>query len=123
MISNRDKRHIARAGFLARVSTERYKHGCVIVRGGRVIGVGVNTFRNNPNNVEHPKQEASYHAETNAMRGLDVTGATIYVSRINAAKELTLSAPCFNCLERIKLSGAKRVVWSVDARTIYDLIL
>lgn len=123
MISNRDRRYIARAGVLALMSTERFKHGCIVVRGGRVIGVGVNTFRNNPNNVERPKEEASYHAETNAMKNIDAVGATIYVSRVNAATDLTLSAPCFRCLNFIKSSGVKRVVWSVDNKTIYDLIL
>lgn len=111
-MSNRDRVHLERAMRLASTSSERYKHGCVVVKGGRVIGVGVNTYRNHPNNVTNPHIEASVHAEVNAIRGLDVEGATIYVARVNNAGVPRMSKPCNECRGILAYAGVKRVVWT-----------
>lgn len=113
-MSNRDRVHLARALRIASTSTERIKHGAVVVKSGRVISVGVNTFRNHPNTVSDPEHESSYHAEINAIRGLDVEGATIYVARVNRMGHSRMSKPCNACRGALAYAGIKRVVWTED---------
>lgn len=112
MTSNSEISFLDRAARVASTSTERQKHGCVIVKGGRVISVGVNTFRNHPNNVSNPDRESSFHAEINTMRGLDVSGSTVYVARVNNRGQAKLSKPCLECYKALKEAGVKRIIWT-----------
>jgi len=91
------------------------KHGAVIVKGGRVIGVGINKNRNHPTIVssEHIKDHCSVHAEIDALRKVkNVKGATIYVARINKRGEDRMSRPCNNCHNQIEKSGIRKVVYT-----------
>ena len=123
MISARDRAHLNRAIKIAYTSTERQRHGCVIVKGGRVISVGVNTFRNHPLFVSEPSKNSSYHAEINAMRGVEVKGATVYVARISRNGSAAMSAPCIYCMHAIMKAGAKRIVWTGNNSEIGEILL
>ena len=123
MISEKDRAHLNRAIKIAYTSTERQRHGCVIVKGGRVISVGVNTFRNHPLFVSDPNRNSSYHAEINAMRGVEVKGATVYVARISRNNSPVLSAPCIFCMHAIMKSGAKRIVWTTNTNEPEEILL
>ena len=123
MISEKDRAHLNRAIKIAYTSTERQRHGCVIVKGGRVISVGVNTFRNHPLFVSDPNRNSSYHAEINAMRGVEVKGATVYVARISRNDSPVLSAPCIFCMHSIMKAGAKRIVWTTNTNEPEEILL
>jgi deoxycytidylate deaminase len=93
------------------------KHGSVIVKGGRVISTGVNKERSHPRIVssEHIKQHCSVHAEVDAIkRAKDVSGATIYVARVNRRGEQRDSRPCSRCYEAIKESGIRKIVYTTS---------
>jgi deoxycytidylate deaminase len=93
------------------------KHGSVIVKGGRVISTGVNKDRSHPKIVssEHIKQHCSVHAEVDAIkRAKDVSGATIYVARVNRRGEQRDSRPCSRCYEAIRKSGIKKIVYTTS---------
>ena len=82
---------------MASQSSCRMKHGSVIVKGGRVISTGVNKERSHPRIVssEHIKDHCSVHAEVDAIKkAKDVSGATIYVARVNRRGEDRDSKPC-----------------------------
>ena len=117
MISNRDRSFLARAITIAEQGTERHRHGAIVVKGGRVIGLGVNTFRNHANNVTNPARESSYHAEINAMGSASVKGATVYVARLTRTDRVGVSKPCFNCYTEMIERGVKRVIWTGDEGT------
>jgi len=69
-LSNQSRAHLATARFLASKSEAKKTHGAVVVKGGRVVGVGWNKNRNDPQAMseEHIKTDASYHAEEVALR-------------------------------------------------------
>jgi deoxycytidylate deaminase len=93
------------------------KHGSVIVKGGRVISTGVNKERSHPRIVssEHIKDHCSVHAEVDAIKkAKDVSGATIYVARVNRRGEQRDSRPCSRCYEAIKSSGIKKIVYTTS---------
>ena len=123
MISNKDRNFLERAGLVAALSTERQRHGCVITRGGSVLAVGVNTFRNHPNTVSNPSEESSFHAEVNAIRSVvnGVAGATAYVARVNRAGQIRMSMPCIRCYRALEAAGIKRVVWTTNTDEIEEI--
>jgi deoxycytidylate deaminase len=98
---------------LAAQSTERRKHGAVVVRGSSILGTGYNRFRNCPKFVNEPLSW-SLHAEARAIAVVGnpelLNGATLYVARVNNAGITRYSAPCPQCAELADSVGVKRVV-------------
>lgn len=93
------------------------KHGAVIVKGGRVISTGINKDRSHPRIVssEHIKDHCSVHAEVDAIKkAKDVTGATIYVARVNRRGKARDSRPCSRCYEVIRSNGIKKIVYTTS---------
>lgn len=119
--SKKDRKFLASAKKIASTSTEKCMHGAVIVRGGAVQAVGVNTFRNHPSNMSNPSQESSEHAEIAALRALggSAKGATIYVARVNRQGEERMSKPCDACEHAIIEAGIKRVVFTIEGEITY----
>lgn len=114
-LSNRDEQMLARAIDVAKVSTEKHKHGALIYRNGRVLGIGVNRARNSHPTMEIPTNAYTYHAEIIAMSLVTHTtlqGSTIYVARVNKAGKPLNSLPCRRCLIKLVSSGIKRVVYT-----------
>lgn len=115
-MTNADMRHIARAIKAAELSTMRHRHGAVIAQGRRIMGVGVNTYRSDPNNVTEPKADSSFHAEVMALRSINymADGMTLYVARVNARGHTLNSAPCERCGRALRLAGIRRIVYTTD---------
>lgn len=93
------------------------KHGSVIVKGGRVISTGINKERSHPRIVssEHIKDHCSVHAEIDAIKkAKDVSGATIYVARVNKRGVARDSRPCNRCYEVIKNNGIKKIIYTTS---------
>lgn len=96
------------------VGTGRARHGAIIVKGGSVLSVGINKSRTHDSWInDRPRNQCSIHAEISAIRSAgNVSGATLYVCRVNKLNELRLSAPCTNCQDYIEMSGIRKVVYS-----------
>ena len=93
------------------------KHGSVIVKGGRVIGTGVNKERNHPTVVssEHIKTDCSVHAEIDALKKVkDASGATVYVARVNRRGQARDSRPCNRCYSTLRNSGIRKIVYTTS---------
>lgn len=122
--SGKTKRFMAIAKRIAWNSeAEDYKHGALLVKGGKIINVSFNKnnycsfgcrFRHvQPGN-------ATIHAEIGAILGIDrsvTAGSTIYVCRIGKNGDYRLSKPCPMCHEVLKFVGVKRVVWTINNQT------
>lgn len=95
-----------------------YKHGSVLVKGGRIINVAYN--KNNTTSFGKKFREnilgrATKHAEINVIYNIDkntTTGATVYVVRVGKSGDFRLSKPCSMCEEVLKFCGIKKVVYS-----------
>lgn len=116
MLSKKQKAYMNVARFLASKSDLRHRHGAVVVKSGRVLGIGYNKSRNHPSvvNEGRHRMDCGYHAEAVAIRdaGDNSKGATIFVARINRQGDDLLSKPCGYCQELIQESGIKNVLWT-----------
>jgi len=102
---------------LAELSDCKMRHGAVVIKGGRVLGVGINVMKNDPNIVPDPKTQSSVHAECAAIRACgntDLRGATLYVARIGKDGKPAMSKPCINCQKALRDRGIKKVFYTVD---------
>lgn len=115
-LSNKDRRFLNLARNLASSSSQRMKHGAVVVKSNRVLSTGVNKFRNHPTIIpeEMIKESCSTHAEIDALKKIryDAKNATIYVARVNNQGRDMISRPCNNCYVAIKQSGIKDIVYT-----------
>ena len=115
-LSKSEESFLSVARYLASKSMSRQKHGAVIVKSGRVIGTGFNKDRNNPDSVspEHIKTHCSRHAEIEAMRDAswNVSGAILYVARVNKQGVDRNSKPCIRCDQAIESAQIKKVIYT-----------
>lgn len=118
-MSNRDRARLDIACKLALNSVCRSKHGAVIFKSGRLISMGINKSRLNNSYVNWWGEEGpvpSEHSECAAIRnamGTDLTGAVMYVARVNKSGEEMMSRPCNKCAHAIINSGIKTVVYTI----------
>lgn len=117
-LSVRERSRLEQAKKIAAISDCRYKHGAVAVKGGRVLGVGVNSSRNMRELYDLlPANARSEHAEEALLRviGDSAKGATVFVARVSRSGEERMSKPCSNCTILLKEAGVRRVVYTVDS--------
>lgn len=113
-LTNTDTKWLRRATRLARMGTCRTRHGAVIVKGGRLLSVGINVNRNSPQDKAVPPTEIAVHAEEAALRALggEARGAKIYVARVLRNDQPALSRPCDRCYEAIVAAGIKEIIYT-----------
>lgn len=117
-LSRKEKRYLDIAANLAMSSNViRYKHGAVIVKGGRILSTGINKFKNDPKvfneDIKKIKDSSHVHAEVDAIRKVsDVRGAKIYIARVNKNGGRGLSRPCDSCYNEIINAGITKIVYT-----------
>lgn len=112
-LSNVETKHVYRALRLATISTMKSQHAALLVAGGKVLSVGINTQRNDvAPHIAHI--EVSNHAEYNAIRGYgteyDLSKMTLYVVRIDYKGRPMFSRPCIYCTDLIRRLELKAVI-------------
>lgn len=111
---------INRAVGVALTSQCRWRHGCVIARGSRVVVHSPNVHRNDPSNG---LEGSSFHAEEAALRELcratgrtyghgTFKGYTLYVARVNARNGPALSRPCAKCWDLLLWNGFRDIFYT-----------
>ena len=98
-----------------------FRHGAVLVRGGAVINLGINSEKYSSIGAKYRpdhKGVSTYHAEIAAIMNLpreSIKGSTIYVARVSkGSKEDRMSKPCIMCYEVLKAQGVKKVYYTID---------
>lgn len=115
-ISNQDRKWLQLACKQAELSNCEQRHGAVIVKGGSVLAVGINSWRNDMHSIpiEDFNKYLTIHAEVSAIkRASNTEGATMYVARINKKGEPVFSRPCKNCYKEMKEVGIKKVIFTI----------
>lgn len=109
-LSKKHKKFLLLAMQMAENSECSFRHGSVLVRGGRVLSVGFNKPRNSSSNTKHQ----SIHAEEDVIKRArtSIKGATLYVARINRNGDAMLSMPCIDCMRVLEASEIKAVYYT-----------
>ena len=100
----------------AEQSTHKQRHGAVLVKGGRVLSMGINQPSFNRfsllNRLDRSAMKSSLHAEIDCLLKRDhdsTVGSTLYVCRINRSGKIRNSQPCPMCQ-----SAAKRICRGIE---------
>jgi len=88
----------------------RYWHCAMVIRHGRVVGVGSN------GNWQHAERSA-INATPEPLR----RGSLILSLRYGATGHLRLAKPCAECLTAIREAGIRRIRYSVSDGNFLDL--
>lgn len=107
----------------AQESEQRFRHGCVLVTGGKVLALTCNASNRT---VLAGRIMSSMHAEMVAlsfayrgnrnprrMRHMD-----LYVVRLGNNDSMMDSKPCTCCVKALRKMGVKRVYYSCNAGTV-----
>ena len=96
---------------------DKWRIGAALVRGGSLLSIGYNRYRNDPSVVEIPG--VSYHAETVAVkRAGDPRGATMYIARVTRSGELGMARPCARCQRFLLDNGIRDIVYTMSASEV-----
>ena len=123
MISLSTIKKMALAVAISPSNGKRNKHVAFIVKGGRIISVGINSERSHPlaKRLKQAKESESKCAELNACLKLglghrdglpDFSGLIMVVVRVLKCGSLGMSKPCVGCQSLIRQCGFRRVYWS-----------
>lgn len=126
-LSNKQRRAIELARTIAKTSKAHYKHGALLVNGGSIINLAVNSdeycrfsSRFNKNSF-YP---ASRHAEIAACLNQPASatgGATLYVVRVRKDGSLGMSKPCEVCQGAMEFLGIRKVYYSEADGSISEM--
>lgn len=104
-------RYLEMALGVASKSKCRHKHGCVVVRDGRIISTSTNKKIGDPTTSW---RNAHIHAEFAAIAaaGTLASGSNVYVARVDAYGTPAPSEPCKKCKSILDRAGVSKVVWT-----------
>lgn len=107
----RAKRYMSKALEIAATSKCRHRHGCVVVKNGKVISMAANKKVGDPSTAW---RTSHIHAEFGALiaAGSRATGAHVYIARVSADGTPAPSKPCKKCESMLIRSGVAKVVWT-----------
>lgn len=115
----------AMAAFLCPgVGRNNFRLGSVLLYKKNILAVKNNSGKTHPKLLSFTKYPF-IHSESNAILsvGMDnCAGATLYVVRLLANREIALAKPCASCLELIKYCHLKRIFYTT-ATGIEELVL
>lgn len=123
-LSNSQRSFLNLAMRAAESSDCQQRHGAIVVRGGSVLAIGVNKWRNDITmaGILHDQgrsADISIHAEIDALsRVSNPRGATIYIARVNRRGKARLSKPCDNCAKALKDAGISKIVYTLTGDEI-----
>ncbi len=112
----------------------KYKHGCCIVKKGRIIAQGTNSYKSHPVQKQYNiakrddiLEDAPHyiHAEMSALtklRGIDLSDAQLYVYRITATGKPAISRPCPACMKAIIDSGIKDISYTTNEGIAQEIL-
>lgn len=123
MITNNDLKYLKLAEVMSELSDYNRIHiGSCIVKKHYVISTGCNKNKTHPMQLKYnkslsfKKKRDNIHAEMDALikAQFDTDNATMYIFRKGRDNIYRISKPCPACMEAIKSSGIKRIVYTVE---------
>lgn len=97
---------------IANSSKCRYRHGCVVVSNGQIVGKATNKLVGDQSKTSWRKSHV--HAEIAALNeaGDRAIGSVVYVARIRKDGTPADSKPCKKCESQLTKRKVKKVLWT-----------
>ena len=118
-ISKQDMKFITEAIQESEKSDVRMRHGCILVKNGKIIGRGHNYKSGSVDEdifTRHAEIDAIHNANiANKKHKISFKNVVLYVIRYKS--KFLNSEPCYHCLLKIKELQIKRVIYSFDCET------
>jgi tRNA(Arg) A34 adenosine deaminase TadA len=115
-MNNTQQRHLERAIAIAKTSSQRQRHGCIIAHGPRVLSLGINVFRCTTTITEDPHTNASFHAEIMALRALRTEvkheKLSLFSARVRKDGTSAMAKPCLRCSAVLAYEGIYQIYWT-----------
>ena len=114
MPSSKDSRYLALAAKIAEKSQLPVRVGAVIVKGSKILAVGVNrTSGKLPSTPRGKKVYYTLHAEIDALLGVEnVRRSVVYVQALTSTGALCRSSrPCDLCREILATRGVRAFIY------------
>ena len=103
----------------ARRSAQNFRHGAVVVRGGKLLSSGHNKVT-----TKCPSHMFSIHAEMAAIKHsterCGLVDAHVYVARVNRCGHTAESKPCKMCQRFMRMHGISRVYYSTNESNVVN---
>ena len=125
-MTNREISFFNAAKAISKSSDHKYKIGCVVVLGHRIVSSGRNSqIRCHKIQALMDKEMfgcesfGPIHAEVDALlplikKKIDLSRASIYVYREHKDGSVASARPCSRCMKLIKKCGIKKIYYSTD---------
>lgn len=118
-LGSRDERWLTRARRVAQSVDGRWRVGCVIVRGNRVLAAAANSERNQAGVLDGCFWLMGVHAEIAALRQVaSPRGASVFVARIGRDGRDRHAQPCVRCQEALTASAVGTICWTSDSQYV-----
>jgi tRNA(Arg) A34 adenosine deaminase TadA len=98
-----------------------FRHGAVLVTGGRIISACSNTWKTSSFSSRFRSPGTGIgtrHAEVSCILGIGrelTAGATVYVVRVNRKGLPRMSKPCSMCMKTMRFVGIKKVIYTTSS--------
>jgi pyrimidine deaminase RibD-like protein len=104
-------KYLEKAIDVAARSRCRYRHGCIVVKNGKIIAESTNKKVGDPSVAW---RMSHIHAEFAAIvaAGNRAVGSHVYVARVASDGSPAPSKPCKKCENILNRSGVAKVIWT-----------
>lgn len=104
----------------------RYKHGSLVIKGGKVISIGVN--KNKKGCLGHHCYDVhkGWHSELDALHKLspdNIRGSILYVGGISRSGNILNSKPCKYCQKYLQQFELKAIYYSTPSLEVEKLVV
>ena len=103
----------------AKNSNVQYKHSACLIRGYKILTIGVNKYHQDKQFTIHAEIDAILKYDTKDLKGMDIL--TIRIS--NSSDNLCNSRPCNSCIDKLKQRGVRKAYYSTDnGDVVYEYV-
>lgn len=116
-VSSKDLSWLNRAckEIAAKNDTGDYRLAAIAVKGGSILSVGTNKYRNDPMWLpELDRTGWSIHAEQDCLKGIDGNGVTLYIVRLTPGGKTALALPCQECQKMTIERNVSKIVYTTN---------
>lgn len=102
----------------------RYKHAAILVKGGKIIGYGINNNKRKGKTKYDFYECRAFHAELDILSKFkpeEIKNAILYVAGINKNNKVVLSKPCKHCQQLISMYNLKAVYYCDENGNVNQL--